>query len=718
MNTAEATRYLVRMYGENTGHVAVAYKHGEKWGERSFEWPAQRAQILSWAKDQTDRGSNVFICPALRKHGGVRKKGDGIALRWLWADVDMAGVPDTARDAVRARMAKLGTVVVASGTPGNAHVYVKLKRDVTPDEHERLNKGLRDFLHADNKHTDEALLRLPGTFNQKGSKPARVVVEGGHKGVIDPAKLEAHKVWQAVTVTGSDDGGGGNGWKRVDIKPLLKGRIRALCRMSGDEAASRYGARYRAVTAVTKELVKRKFDRDQIHSLMDAFPPGVEKAEDEHGAYDIHKDIDRLIIRSDRSNASGETKTDDDQEVFSDVDDSGSDQPSTDESVAAELARREVKRKADQIEAQARFIAPPPDVSWSVAEGFKNPPVRQKYLIDRLAGAKHNVMLIAQYKTGKTTFVVSNLARALCDGVPFLDEFDAGPGVVVGHWNCEMDPDELLEEYIRPADMKHPENMHVANLRGYSVNILSGVGKAWAIDWLKTRNVAVWTIDSLARLARMAGVNENDNHEMLNLLMTVDDIKLEAGVDVSFTIAHTGRGEMEEGNERARAATVIDDWPDARWIMTRDGDVRFLSVDGRGVKLPVTTIHFDEGTRHMTMGIGGKVEARTNAGVEAVVDLVTENPGILNAGTLKKALREKFPNIKRDAVFTELVREAVDLNRIVEKAGVKPREKLYWPAEGKVIDFSKVSDRTAGRGRPGGTVGRGAGVARVKATGK
>lgn len=706
------SKLLDALFGDTRGYVAVAYKHGTDWGERQFDWPARKSDLVSWATEMSNKGANVFVCPALRSSPS-RRKGNGKALRWLWADVDMQSVPEPQRAAVRARMAKLGTVLVASGSGENRHVYVKLTREVSVEEHEKLNRGLRDYLHADNKFSDEALLRFPGTLNHKPeANGARVRVVGGTKKVKDPDRLAQHEVWQKAKVLGVAEDQGD--WKKVDIKPLLKGRVRSLVRMSSDEARSRYGARYRAITAVIGELMKRGFDRDQIHTLMDDMPCAIDKQADEHGAYDLHRDIDRVISRRGTiEEARAESLEADD--TFSEPED---DEP---DEVLAELRRRDVRRKADQIEAQRRFIPPPPDVSWNVQDGLKNPPQRQKYLIEGLAGAKHNVMLIAQYKTGKTTFMVANLNRALCDGTPFLDEFPVNvppAGVVVGHWNCEMDPDELLEEYIRPADMKNPDNMHVANLRGYAVNILSEVGKQWAIDWLKTRGVKVWTIDSLARLARMAGVNENDNHEMLNLLMSIDDIKIAAGVDVSFTIAHTGRGEMEEGNERARAATVIDDWPDARWIMTKDNEVRFLSVDGRGVRLKTTTLHFDEGTNRMSLGIGGKVEARNEAGVQAVVDIVTENNGKLNTGTLKKALKEKFPSMKRAAAFTDLIAEAVDYGRVVEKPGLKAREKIYWlPETGRVIDFSRVSDRGSSTPHGGKERRKGAGVDAVRRSG-
>lgn len=739
MNTREAVQYLKKMFTGQRGYAAVAYKDMQDgWGEKTFAWPKQARELVLWAKSIE---GNVFICPALRG-GRTRIKGDMVPTDWLWADVDMQAMGRQRRAEVQKRIAKIGTWVISSGTGENVHVYVKLKAVVDAREHEVLNTGLRDYLSADNKQADNSLLRLPGTYNHKpGVGGARVHAVGGHGRSVAPQTLRKASAWRNVRVGSGDGSDGPRGdWNRVDITSILRGGIKAKVRMQDDEAIGRYGSRYKAIYAVTGDLLKKGLDRDTIHSLMDAFPPGITKAEDEHGAYDIHKDVDKAIGRKTQSVSKEQDtgNTTDDQGLFSDVD---PDQETdfVGESVQAELKRREIKRKADQIEAQARFLPPPDDVSWSVAQALKAPPQPQQYLINGLAGKAHNVMLIAQYKTGKTTFVVSNLARSLCDGVPFLDEFDVPTdGRIVGHWNCEMDADELLDEYIRPAEMQHPERFHVANLRGYAVNILSEYGKQWAVRWLRDRKVQVWTIDSLARLARMAGVNENDNHEMLNLLMTVDDIKVEANVQVSFLIAHTGRGEMAEGSERARAATVIDDWPDARWIMTRgkmeeSGDTRFFTVEGRGVKLAQRSISFDPDTRHMSLNLGGKAMTALELAEDRVVKLVEDNPGKFNKRGLIQAVQEIMPEGSRHSAYvTKLIASVLELERIEVRPGRTAREQMHWPVEDKgmarVINFTNVKDRPARGGRTGGRSGggesedvagrRGSGLAAVRREGK
>jgi len=200
------------------------------------------------------------------------------------------------RGLIEDRISRIGSLVVASGTGDNRHVYVRLTEAVSVEDHYRLNTGLRDYLSADNKQSDETLLRLPGTINHKpGAGRARVRVVGGHRRRVSPDTLRAHQTWQAARTAGVVRGGADD-WEPVDVSgvPL---RLRRLARMSPDEPIGRYGSRHKATCGVVRELTQRRLTADQIHTLLDAFPPAVGKAEDENGAYEVHKDIDRVLLR-------------------------------------------------------------------------------------------------------------------------------------------------------------------------------------------------------------------------------------------------------------------------------------------------------------------------------------------------------------------------------------------------------------------------------------
>jgi hypothetical protein len=619
-----AGQYLNKLYGKAEGHVSAAYKDkDESWQETQFSWPGDRDKLIAWA--DIHRDANVFVCPALRQ-GKNRVKGDALPTRWLWADVDWDKVPEDKYAAVQRRIAEIGTYVVASGSGENSHVYVQLDKAVPVAEHYRLNSGLRDYLYADAKHADNSLLRLPGTTNWKSEAGSPVRVKGGNSKPSAVAMLLKHREFRDVKVIDAVEE---TDWKVVDVGAYSP-RILRMAQMPSAEAEAKYGNRHKAVWAITGELHKRGLDDDAIHTLMDAFPAAVEKNAEEHNGYNVHKDVDKRLMW-DRANIKALAEDDDVSEdagdVFEDVTLEEMEQSLIEEGVKKELLRRSIRRAADVAEAERGWVGPPDDVSWSLTDGLSNPPQPVPHLIAGLVGARHNVVLTAQYKTGKTAFTIGSIASSLADGNPFLDKFEVTSQKVVGHWNCEMDPAEMMDDYMRPVGIENTDNLHVANLRGYNLNIMTPLGKAWAVNWLTTRAVKVWTIDSFARLARMAGVSEKDNDEVMSLLMALDEIKVQADVEVLFLITHTGRAEMEAGSERARGATAIDDWADARWIMVKVDQVRTLRVEGRGVSLDETALMFDPETNRSIAGFGGREEIKNDGGVQTIIRLVKDNPG-------------------------------------------------------------------------------------------
>jgi hypothetical protein len=661
MDKRAAAQYLKDLFGTRAGHVAVAYKDtGESWQEHTFEWPKGRAALLKWAEIHQD--ANIFICPALRK-GPNRVKGDMLPTRWLWADVDWDKVPQDKRDEVRQRIGTLGTLVVKSGTGENVHVYVEMDRNLTLEEHRKLNTGLRDYLYADAKHADNSLLRLPGTTNWKTKEGTPVTPGYGASAVSKPEDLLIIREFKNAKVVGIDVGD--IEWKRADVEGLPR-RILRMVQMPTDEAKARYGKRHKAVWAITGELHKRGLDRDQIHTLMDQFPAAIDKNEDEHNGYDVHKDVEKRLIWD----AAQDPAIGDEPAELSEAEEEGFEDATEEDDIAEFKRRVEVKaneiyerrvadRRARQIEAELGWTPPPVTASRRLTDILNAPADPTPYLIEGMATARGNVVITAQYKTGKTAFLMGALARSLADAVPFLDQREVHVpegGVVVGHWNLEMDETHLADTYIRPAGYENSDNLVVASLRGYRVNLLSEVGKTWTVQWLRDHGVKVWTIDSIAQLARMAGVSENANEEMGQLLGSIDEIKREAGVDAAFLIAHTGRAQQEEGRERARAATIIDDWPDSRWVMTRDSnDIRYLQIEGRDTAMKSTSLEFDEETKRYTMGGLTKIDAATDGWVQGVVRVLAAHGGPINESGLVKKLKElgKIGNERAKEVIHE-----------------------------------------------------------------
>lgn len=677
MDKSAAGQYMDRLFGTRQGHVAVAYKDkGQSWQECQFAWPAERGKLLGWAEVHQD--ANVFICPALRRDAHTRKKGDMHPSSWLWADVDWQSVPADRQDQVRQRIKDLGTLVVLSGSGNNAHVYVQLDKPVDHAEFIKLNTGLRDYLYADNKQADNSLLRLPGTTNWKTDAGSPVTEQGGNGKRKAAANLMTLRTFKDARVPVDVDA---QEWSFIEVEGLSR-RLKAKVNMSVEEAEGRYGNRHKAVRATVGDLYKAGMGPDEIHSLMDKYPPALSKAADENG-YDVHLDVDRCLARIAQNEAENADAVEEAvDEAFEEMSVEQMTEALIAEGVEKELLRRQIRKMADMAEAERGWIEPPASVSRSLTDALSVPAEPEPYLIQDMAPARGNIVLTAQYKSGKTDLLMGSLARSLADGVPFLDKFEVFTpegGIKVGHWNLEMDEAHLIDGYIRPSGYHTTDNLVIASLRGYRVNILSDVGRRWTVQWLKANCVKVWTIDSIAQLARMAGVGENSNEDMAQLLGTIDEIKTEAGVETCFLIAHTGRAEQEQGKERARAATVIDDWPDSRWVMTVDSsDIRFLQVQGRGTAMNATSLDYDPETHRYTLGGQTRQSVASEGWVQAVVGIVQ---GFAEKGISEASLWAKMKEIRAIGKPTavEHILEAVDGGFIDRKRVPSPRGgKAAW----------------------------------------
>ena len=81
---------------------------------------------------------------------------------------------------------KAGARLIASGTEGHFHIYIRLTEPVDSDERERLARwvgrrlGITGAADSGGKFESNAVLRIPGTFNHKYDPPVPVrVVDGG-----------------------------------------------------------------------------------------------------------------------------------------------------------------------------------------------------------------------------------------------------------------------------------------------------------------------------------------------------------------------------------------------------------------------------------------------------------------------------------------------------------------------------------------------------------
>lgn len=292
-------------------------------------------------------------------------------------------------------------------------------------------------------------------------------------------------------------------------------------------------------------------------------------------------------------------------------------------------AQRDARTRLDDEQHQASWREPPS--YGALRDELELPDEAVAWRVEQLAPSASNVLLTAQFKTGKTT-LVNHLTRCLVDGKPFLGAFPVHSSEhVVALWNYEVGAAQY-RRWMRDVGIEHGERVHMLHLRGMLMPLTVSRVADWAVAWLAEREVRTWIVDPLARA--LSGLDENSNTEVGRFLELVDTIKERAGVHELVLPTHTGRAAQEIGQERARGATRLDDWADVRWQLTKDTEgVRHFSASGRDVEVPEGGIAFDVLTRDMTFREGESRVSKANAAAvenveDWVVRAVTAAPGI------------------------------------------------------------------------------------------
>jgi len=199
----QAAVFFDLLFGKRKGIVAVAIGVGGHFNDRGtykfspggwrqyfFEWPKQRNQLIKWAIANS-RDADVYVNPTLRASED-RRKGSCTGSQYCWADVDHM----TERTKLRIDgLLTEGSFVVESGR--GRHVYIRLASFQPPHVIEDLNRLLAEYLSGDRKWDEAAMLRIPGTQNQKGrargGKPYPVLLDAsdGSAPPWSPAELKA-----------------------------------------------------------------------------------------------------------------------------------------------------------------------------------------------------------------------------------------------------------------------------------------------------------------------------------------------------------------------------------------------------------------------------------------------------------------------------------------------------------------------------------------------
>lgn len=287
----------------------------------------------------------------------------------------------------------------------------------------------------------------------------------------------------------------------------------------------------------------------------------------------------------------------------------------------------------------------------------------------------HRALLAAQFKVGKTTFVI-NLVLSLLDGLPFLGAFGLKPVPCVGLLDFEMAEEEpgQLDDWYEEAGLKHKDRLKVFPMRGRAsaFNIVDpNVRAEWA-DRLK--GVKYLILDCTRPVMDALGLDEN--HDAGRFFTAFDELMREADIHEACVVQHMGHT-----NERARGDSRFLDWPDVIWTLVRESDdpasKRFVKAFGRGVDVPETALTFNARNHRLTLGTGSRADTKAMAVISAIVAFVQGEANPPNASAIRKAVHESEG--ASDSVIRKGLKLAVKRGNLIESPGPK-NQTLYTVA--------------------------------------
>jgi hypothetical protein len=275
------------------------------------------------------------------------------------------------------------------------------------------------------------------------------------------------------------------------------------------------------------------------------------------------------------------------------------------------------KRLVSEITRAKKFELPEP--GWTADDFLEESEEKPVEVIEGLHYRGNNTLLVAEFKTGKTTLEI-NLAQSLVDGTPFLGKYKTYlPYGKVAFLNYEMD-EKQFRSWLNEHEIENTDRIVPLNLRGYRLSFWDDAVMNELAQWLFENEVGFIIMDPAARAWRGLIENEGDNIQLSEFFGAIDELKRLGDVSNLLIAAHTPR---EEGATRARGGGEIEAWPDGNWYLSkvRGGKVRTLRAEGRDIDLEETALEFDPDTRSLT-ATGSVASTKLEAGVEAVVGAV------------------------------------------------------------------------------------------------
>lgn len=287
IDVQQATQYGQLIDPRGTSQFGWAIMPLEaSWQEKQT---APLADIIDAVKTVDLSANSVFICPAPRNPESTsRKDMDAAPCPVVWVDYDAQKTykpfPKTLVKALKPYL-----TTIQSGSLNNFHGYIKLAKRVNCRNLRILNFAFAEALGGDNKWSDNALLRLPGTFNPKPHAQRPVKITQQSTDTISASDLfellldhtEEH-VTREFCVWATREKNSGRTLTNVDadISSLLARvhpRLAAL--ISRNESPSGgYGDESQQLYNFQRDLYKNSdLDEDEAYTLIQTYDPFMDR---------------------------------------------------------------------------------------------------------------------------------------------------------------------------------------------------------------------------------------------------------------------------------------------------------------------------------------------------------------------------------------------------------------------------------------------------------
>lgn len=357
--------------------------------------------------------------------------------------------------------------------------------------------------------------------------------------------------------------------------------------------------------------------------------------------------------------------------------------PDDQHSRAEVLFEREVSKQVKRLkvskEAKRRLITEemPDDIgllSMSLQEQLALPPVLDNQRIDGLQQVGFNVLLVASYKSGKTTLTL-NLLKALADHGKFLGRFQVHPfegNIAV--FNYEEQQSYWLEN-VRRQGIKNTHRIFPVHRRGEPILPLwEEEHQEKLVDWMIDHDIQYWIMDPTVVAWQGLVDNENDNTLVAAFTTALDQVKHRAGIGELLLTHHTGRS----GETRGRGATRLDDWKDVGWLLEKDEatNVRSVWTEGRGGEVERFHLAFDQ-DKWQLVATEPESEEKKKEHVRDLKDAkracveILDEMGELSQSALVKELKERGHSWNQNQMTSDLKRWATSPDNPIQMSKKK-----------------------------------------------